>query len=131
MADMPLVKKLLIKPGHRVLVLNAPEGFVKMLAPLPDGVTLEQQPNGTYDCVQLFVTAKVDLERDAAKAIKALKPDGLLWIAYPKKSSKIKTDITRDVGWEAVYQAGWGGVSLISIDDTWSSMRFKPGVERR
>ena len=53
----------------------------------------------------------------------------MLWFSYPKKTGKIKTDLSRDVGWDSVSKAGWIGVSLISIDDTWSSMRYRPASE--
>lgn len=60
------------------------------------------------------------------KAVEAVKPEGVLWISYPKGSSKIKTDISRDKGWDSVKAMGFVGVSMISVDDTWSAMRFRP-----
>ncbi len=59
-------------------------------------------------------------------AVSAVKHDGLLWISYPKRSSKVETDITRDVGWEAVTQAGLRAVTQVSINDVWSALRFRP-----
>jgi len=67
-----------------------------------------------------------DLARKGPKAIAAVKDGGLLWIAYPKKSSGVSTDLTRDVGWKVIEDAGWGGVAQVAIDDTWSALRFKP-----
>ena len=63
---------------------------------------------------------------DAQGAIGAVKSNGLLWVTYPKKSGKIKTDISRDMGWEAMTQAGWDAVTLVSVDDTWSALRLRP-----
>jgi predicted transport protein len=128
MADNPLVKKLGIKPGQRALVLNAPPGYTTQLDPLPEGVTLAHTPDGSYDFVQLFVKNQAELAEHIPTAIQLLKPGGLFWIAYPKLSSKIATDLTRDVGWDAVYNAGLEGVSLVSIDAVWTAMRFKPGA---
>jgi hypothetical protein len=128
MADSSLVKKLGLKPGRRVLILNAPDGYRALLDPLPEGVELAATPDGTFDFVQLFAKNKADLARYAPKAMEAVKPGGLLWIAFPKKTSKIQTDITRDTGWDVIQQAGWQGIFLIAVDDIWSAMRFRPAA---
>jgi hypothetical protein len=126
MADQALLKKLGIKSNQRLLVLNAPAGYLDRLKPLPEGVSLAGIPEGIFDSVHLFVTNQAELERDFPGALKVVKPDGLLWIAYPKRSSKIETDLTRDEGWAAVSQVGWEGVAMISVDEVWSAVRFKP-----
>jgi hypothetical protein len=81
---------------------------------------------GEFDWVQLFARSVSELESLAPAALRAVKRDGLLWIAYPKKSGPIKTDISRDVGWHPVHDAGWMGVTLVSLDETWSCGRFRP-----
>jgi hypothetical protein len=127
MSDSSLVKKLLLKPGYRYLLLNAPEGYLAQLGELPPGVELMDKPGGVFDLVQIFVKSKVDLDGLAETALQSVKPNGLLWVSYPKKTSKIKADISRDYGWESLQEAGWGGVAMIAIDDTWSALRLKPG----
>jgi hypothetical protein len=132
MADSSLVKKLGIKPGHKLLILNALDRYLKLLGALPEGVEVKtdaKDAKGAFDGVQLFVYSKADVDRLAPAAIKAVKAGGMVWIAYPKKSSKIKTDINRDSGWDAVHKVGMEGIALISIDDTWSAMRFRPSSE--
>ncbi len=128
MAEKSIAQKLLIKPGYTLLVLNAPPGYLEQLAPLPDNVTVATERGGTqiYDAVQVFTFNRADVENFSAPAVAAVKPTGLLWFAYPKKTGSIKTDIHRDVGWESIQRAGWEGVSLISIDNTWSCMRYRP-----
>ncbi|BAU43406.1 DUF3052 family protein [Leptolyngbya sp. O-77] len=79
--------------------------------------------------MQLFVSSKADLKEHLAIAQQALKPGGLLWFAYPKKSSGVKTDITPDMGWDAVTQAGLKGVAQVAIDETWLALRFRPVEE--
>lgn len=127
MPDNSLVKRLVLKPGYRFLLLNAPEGYRAQLGELPPDVKLEEHPSGLYDLVQVFVKSKAELDALGKTLLEAVKPNGLLWVSYPKKSSKIKTDISRDYGWESLQEAGWGGVAIIAIDDTWSAFRLKPG----
>jgi hypothetical protein len=126
MADSALSKRLGIKAGHRVLLLNAPSGYTGVLDDLPEGSTLSTSVDGVYDVVLAFVHNRADIDRVAAEAMAASKPGGSLWFAYPKKTSKVKTDISRDVGWDALFSAGWEIVAQISIDDTWSAGRFRP-----
>ncbi|MED4609299.1 hypothetical protein [Paenibacillus validus] len=68
---------------------------------------------------------QAELQRLAPDVLPKLKDAAIFWVAYPKKSSKLKSDITRDSGWEILQQAGYIGVSLISIDDTWSAFRLR------
>ena len=129
MANSPLLKKLGVKPGYRLLVLNAPDGYLDQLTPLPEKAELATKGKGPFDDVQLFVKNKAQVDHDAAKAMQAVKARGLLWIAYPKKSSKIETDISRDVGWETMKKADWEGVAIVAIDETWSALRFRPAAD--
>jgi hypothetical protein len=128
-----LGKKLQLKPNQKFLLLNAPEAVAEALSAegytfATEGVTAEK---GAFDAVQLFVKSKAELERDVLQAMEALKPAGVLWIAYPKKSSKVKSDLTRDEGWKAVAELGYEGVRQIAIDDTWSALRFRHTSERK
>ncbi|NOU93323.1 hypothetical protein GC093_08845 [Paenibacillus sp. LMG 31456] len=123
--DAELLKKLRIQSGQRILLLNAPEGYRERLIPMPEHTSLDTQPEGTYDLVHLFVRSIAELEVHAPVALQAVKYNALLWITYPKKSSKLKTDLSRDEGWKVISEAGYEGVALISIDETWSAMRFR------
>jgi hypothetical protein len=129
MGSTILAGKLRMQPGQRVLILNAPSGFVQKLEPLPEGIGLEQVPEGKYDFVHLFVTNGAELERFGPVALRSATYDGLFWISYPKRSSKVKTDLSRDMGWDVVANAGLRPVTQVSIDETWSALRFRP-VER-
>ncbi|MBI2953530.1 MAG: hypothetical protein HYY30_04395 [Chloroflexi bacterium] len=126
MANSSLPKKLLIKPGQRIVIVNAPPGYLDGLGPLPEGVAPADEPDGTFDFVQLFVKNVAELDRLAPTAIGVARRDALLWICYPKRSSRVVTDITRDVGWDSVKKAGLEPVSMVAIDDTWSALRFRP-----
>ncbi|MFQ5920246.1 MAG: hypothetical protein ACE5I4_09435 [Thermoplasmata archaeon] len=121
-----LQKKLRVQPGLRMLVLNAPEGYMETLGTLPDGTHVETEPTGTYDWGQAFVRDVAELRRLAPQARDSVAYDALLWISYPKKSSTIATDISRDVAWEVMKEFDLRPVFQISIDETWSALRFRP-----
>ncbi|MBW7886499.1 MAG: hypothetical protein H3C34_28505 [Caldilineaceae bacterium] len=125
-----LAKKLQIKPGQTVLVINGPVGYTDLLKPLPAGAVLVTDKASPCDVVHLFATDSRDLHRYAGPAVAALKTDGTLWVSFPKGSSGIKTDLSRDAGWEVLADAGWEAVRLVAVDDTWSAVRFRQGVGR-
>lgn len=126
MGSSALAKKLQIKPGQRMVIINAPEGYLEELKPLPEGAELAEKPEGTFDFVQLFVRSLDELDRLAPTAIGAARREGLLWITYPKQSSKVKTDINRDTAWKAMDKTGWRPVANVAVDDVWSALRFRP-----
>lgn len=122
-----VAKKLLIKPGHRITVLNAPDGYLDVLRPLPDGAELVESPEQPVDVVQVFVRHSDELRSAGPTAVEAMKPDGLLWVCYPKGGKKAGTDLNRDILWELMgRQSSLVGVTLVAIDDAWSAMRFRP-----
>lgn len=127
MANSPLASKLKIMADTQILIINPPQEYLEQLDPLPDGIELKTKPLGQFDFAQLFVKNGAELEQFLPGVLKSLHDDSLLWISFPKRSSKIQTDLSRDHGWEPVEKAGFKGVSLISINDTWSAMRFRGG----
>ncbi len=126
MATSTLPKKLQMKNGQRAIIMNAPADYAEKLAPLPEGVELATEPEGEFDFVQVFVKNLADVEKFVPEAAKAVKHDALLWIAYPKGGAKAGTDLNRDILWNAVAPYNLTGVTLISLDDVWSCMRFRP-----
>ncbi|MDX5418122.1 MAG: YdeI/OmpD-associated family protein [Hymenobacteraceae bacterium] len=129
-----LSRKLQLKPGYHVLALNAPQNFAETLKAEGCNVTMATnmpESGTTYNAVQLFVKSSKELDKYLPLVVMALKTDGLLWIAYPKKSSKIDSDLSRDKGWKVVSDLGYEGVRQVAIDETWSSLRFKHISERK
>ena len=122
--------KLKIKPNYSLLTLNAPADFKKGLQGLPAGVKIADSGK-TYDQVHWFVMSKAQLEKEMSKVMKLLKPDVTVWVYYPKGTSKIQTDLTRDKGWDCLLAEGdkvtW--ISLISFDATWSVFGFRAKTE--
>jgi hypothetical protein len=125
-----LAKKLLLKPGHRAALVNAPAGFAKRLEPLPAGASVAEGAGPGNDLVLAFAKDSTELVRVASSAARIVKPDGLLWICYPKGG---KSDLSRDLLWDILSREGLSGVTLVSVDQTWSAMRFRPAKagERR
>lgn len=122
--------KLRVKAGNTLLTFHAPNNFKKDLGKLPPGVKIVSSGK-TADQVHWFVQNKAHLEKELSKIMKLLKPGMIVWVYYPKISSGVKTDLTRDKGWDCLLAEGdkvtW--ISLISFDETWSVFGFRPKSE--
>jgi len=128
-----LAKKLKLKPGARAAVVGAPEGYLERLGQ-PAGTTVGTMLDGPLDWIQVFVADSAELAAVVPGITKAVAPDGLVWISYPKGSSKRQTDLTRDRGWEPLEGSDLMWLSLVSVDDTWSAFGlrpYKPGEARQ
>jgi len=120
----PLAKKLGFKPGMDVAYPGAPSHFRDLLGELPDGVAERASVRGKLDLIVCFATRRVDLAKRAPGLMRAIAPDGMAWIAWPKKSSKVDTDITEDVIRDVVLPLGLVDVKVCAIDDTWSGLKL-------
>jgi hypothetical protein len=127
----PLAKKLGIRAGDTVALIGAPDGFEDELEGLPDDVILKRRAGGKPQVVILFTTKATDLERRFPALAKSVWPDGSLWIAWPKKSSGVATDVDenrlRDIG----LPHGLVDNKVCAVDDTWSGLRFVWRKENR
>ena len=121
----PLAKKLALKPGQAFLLLDAPPGYRAALGPLPKGVTMATKRGGKADAVQAFATTEEEMRDALAKAKAALNPGGMIWLTYPKATSKMKSGINRDSIREYTQGVGLQTVALIAVDDDWSAIRCK------
>jgi hypothetical protein len=134
MPENALARKMKLKSDLRAAVINAPDGYLKELSPLPSGVELSEALRGKFDWVQVFFKNKAEVDKLLPKIVRALKPDGLLWLTFPKGASKIQTDLTRDKGWDALKRVDLKWLTLISVNATWSAFAvrpYKPGEERQ
>jgi hypothetical protein len=127
----PLVTKLGIKAGAEVAFVGSPGGFRTALAPLPDGVRVHSRPRGELDVIVFFVTQREELVDRFPALHETLTLSGGLWVAWPKKSSAIETDLT----FEAVQQIGLEAELVdnksCSIDEDWQALRFVYRVKDR
>ena len=119
-------KKLKLKAGSRITLVNAPADYPAALGALPPEVEISQPLDGTFDWILLFARDQAQLAQSIPMIAGHLRPASLLWIAFPKGASKIQTDLTRDQGWEAVVQADLKWINLVSLDETWSAFALRP-----
>jgi hypothetical protein len=124
----PLVQKLGIKPSHRVALLNAPTNFEKSLDDLPLGVAishaLPRSAKSPANVIVCFVTTRAEFEKRLPAAAAKLAQDGGLWIAWPKKASKVPTDMTEQTIRDVALPTGLVDNKVCAIDDTWSGLRL-------
>jgi len=123
MPESPLAKKIKLKSGFKAAVINAPENYVDTLK---HDTALSPTLNGRFDWIQIFVRNQAELDELAPKAVKALKPESMLWISFPKGTSKIQTDLTRDKGWESLRALDLKWITLVSVNETWSAFALRP-----
>ncbi|OKL40955.1 YdeI/OmpD-associated family protein [Pontibacter flavimaris] len=131
MAD--LGKKLQLKKEQCLLLLQAPDEVAQALQHEDHTFTrADEAPGiGSYAAVLLFVQRAAELAQLAPQAVALLQPESILWIAYPKKSSGIKTDLTRDNGWQVMAQMQYEPVRQVAVDEVWSALRFRPQAARK
>ena len=121
----PLPRKLGIKPGHRLALLGAPDGFEDhTLGELADGVRVVRRAGGKADVIVSFHTRRAELERRLPALRALMVPAAGLWVAWPKRASKVETDITEDVVREIALPTGLVDNKVCAIDATWSGLRL-------
>jgi hypothetical protein len=120
----PLPKKLGIKERSRIAFVNAPKDFQACLGPLPEGAQVVKRLAKPMDLVLLFVTSERELARDFAKLADKLATNGMIWIAWPKKSSGVATDLSFECVQRIGLDAGLVDVKICAIDETWSGLKF-------
>ena len=119
----PLPRKLGIKPEHRLALVEAPEGFDATLGELPEAVEVRRSARGRADVLVYFTKSRAAFARRLPALARAVFPDGGLWIAWPKRASKVPTDMTEDVVREVALPLGLVDNKVCAIDETWSGLR--------
>ena len=133
----PLAKKLGIKEGSRVHAAGAPPGYAAALEPWPAGASMVGRIDARTDIVHLFDTSRARLEKSIRAALAKLKPDGAIWVSWPKKSSRVPTDITEDTIREIALPMGLVDIKVCAVDAVWSGLKLvvpvkdRPAVPRR
>jgi hypothetical protein len=127
----PLARKLGIKEGGHVFVLNAPTGYKKLVEPLPPAVVFQSKADKATDIAHLFVTAASELKKQLANLRKKLKPDAAVWVSWPKKSSKVVTDTTEDTIRALALPMGFVDIKVCAVDEVWSGLKLVVRKELR
>jgi hypothetical protein len=120
----PLIVKLGVRGGDRVAIIDEPDHFRGLLEPLPDAVEFTTTLRGKAAVVVLFLTKRSDFERRITAAGRAIFPTGGLWIAWPKRASKVPTDMTEDVVRAVALPLGLVDNKVCAIDEVWSGLRI-------
>lgn len=127
----PLVKKLGIKAGSVVAVLNDPGHFAELVDPLPAGVTVRSTIRGKADVVVFFTKRAAELTRRIDSLGRAIHPDAMLWVCWPKRAAKVPSDMTESVVRAAALERGMVDVKVCAVDETWSGLKVVWRKERR
>jgi hypothetical protein len=126
-----LVDKLGIKPGTRIAILNAPRGYRTTLGKLPSGVTVTSTARGVLPFIQFFAVHRALFERQLPALLRALEPDGTLWVSWPKKASGVPTDMTEDVVRAVALPTGLVDVKVAAVDEVWSGLKLVRRLRNR
>lgn len=120
----PLVKKLGFKSPLKVWTVNAPKGYKAWLGELPESVKLTAKEFQPIEAAHIFVTVSAELDALLSKLRNVLKQDGFIWVSWPKKSSKVPTDVTEDTIREIALPLGFVDVKVCAVNEVWSGLKL-------
>ena len=127
----PLAAKLGIREGGRVLLLSAPKNYRELVAPLPEGVVFARVLDDRVDLVHLFVRERAKLLDELVKTLAKIRPDAAIWVSWPKKAAKVRTDITEDTIREVALPMGLVDIKVCVVDEVWSGLKLVVRKELR
>jgi len=127
----PLAKKLGIAENSRVFLSDAPKDYLKLLAPVPKGTQVVKKIDGDTDVVHLFTKEKARLAALLRSSLVKIRPDAAIWVSWPKKSSKVPTDITEDTIRAVALPMGLVDVKVCAVDKVWSGLKLVVRKENR
>ena len=120
----PLAQKLGIRSGMRVVALDAPAAYRSIVADLPDDVRVTTDVSGAAELVHVFTTQRAGLEQRLAQLREVIRPAGMIWVSWPKRASKVPTDVTEDGVRAAALASGLVDVKVCAVDDVWSGLKL-------
>ena len=127
----PLAKKLGYKEGTRALARDAPEDYTRLLEPLPEGVRFDARLSKATDLVHLFCLRRAALAAVLADLRRAIRADAMVWVSWPKKASKVPTDITEDTIRDLALPLGFVDVKVCAVSEVWSGLKLVIRKEER
>ena len=129
-SSTPLSKKLGIKPGQHIRIIDAPENFMESLMPLPE-CEINSSRKKEFDIVHIFVKQFARLKKEFPELRKSISQSGMIWISWPKKSSKVETDLDENIIRNYGLSIGLVDVKVCAVDDVWSGLKFVIPVKDR
>jgi hypothetical protein len=127
----PLVRKLGIRQGARVKTKSAPSDYLELVSPLPAGAVVSSRLRGSVDVWHLFTTSRSELSQMLPKCMQQIHPAGMIWVSWPKRASKVPTDVTEDTIREVALPLGLVDVKVCAVDATWSGLKLMIRKELR
>jgi hypothetical protein len=127
----PLVKKLGIKEGFKLYLRNPPVNYMQLIEPVPQNVAIAKRMTPNLDMIHFFVTNKNELTSSLKIFATKIKQNGIIWVSWPKKSSKILSDITENTIRGAALAIGLVDVKVCAVDDIWSGLKLVIRTENR
>ena len=120
----PLARKLGIAAGSRVVAVHPPDGYADWLAPLPEGVRFETEVSASVDVVHVFVDRRAELKRQLDSLRHRIAPAAAVWVSWPKKASRVPTDVTEDAIRELALPIGFVDVKVCAVNEVWSGLKL-------
>lgn len=127
----PLAKKLGIKEGFKILVLHEPKGYLDLFSDLPENLEWVKDSKIKKDLVHYFTDSTAKLRKDISQLRNEIEQNGIIWISWPKKSSKMSTDLNGNIVREIGLQNGLVDIKVCAVDETWSGLKFVIPVKDR
>jgi hypothetical protein len=123
-SNTPLSKKLGYKAGYRACIKGAPDHYFELVQPLPDDVARSNRFQKDVDLCHFFTKSRRKLEAELPKLMNIIRQDGMIWVSWPKKASKVPTDVTEDVIRSVALPMGLVDVKVCAIDEVWSGLKL-------
>jgi hypothetical protein len=120
----PLAKKLGFKEGSRVRISGAPDNYLSLVSPRPENVQISKAFRKDIDIWHFFTRSAVELKTQLPRQLKAIRQNGMIWVSWPKKASKVSTDVTENVIRKVALPLGLVDVKVCAVDDTWSGLKL-------
>jgi hypothetical protein len=127
----PLHQKLGLKPGQQICVINSPSDYQTLIDGPVSGLEIRSTPRGQIQFAHIFETEAIRLSARLPELMKAIAPDGMIWVSWPKKAAKVPTDITEDVVRELALPIGLVDVKVCAVNEVWSGLKLVIRRERR
>jgi hypothetical protein len=130
-SSTPLVKKLGIKEGFKIRLVNQPDYYFKLLGDMPEDISFTNDKKIKKNFIHYFTRQAKELQRDIVALRNEIEPNGMIWISWPKKASKIPTDITEDVIRNLALSNGLVDIKVCAVDEIWSGLKLVIPVKDR